>query len=109
MVPLHTAWVISTHNRPEHFSSGFFSGSGLPAARNASLASSRLSAAPPFGPWLGARMPICVHSHSSRPGAARAINAADGTAGVTDFVIIRPALAVMEDRVAKGEGHGFFP
>src|SRR6516225_4719040 len=37
------------------------------------------------------------------PGAPKAKDAADGAAVITDLVIIRPALAVMEDRAAKGE------
>ena len=61
-------------------------------ARNAALASSRLSATPPFGPCVG--YPIWVHCHSSR---SVAIPAADGLAVVADFVILRVALAVEED------------
>jgi hypothetical protein len=37
------------------------------AARNAALASSRVSVTPPFGPCVGWNIPLCVHRHSSRP------------------------------------------
>ena len=50
--------------------------------------------------------PALCPSPQLPPSAAHAVDPADGSAVVADFVIIRPALAVEEHGAAKDEGQG---
>jgi hypothetical protein len=46
-----------------------------------------------------------VHRHNLQPVAAHAGGAADSAALISDFVIIRPAFAVVKHGAAESEGH----